>query len=269
MYTLDTTESCRGLPPQVAAEQKFWYVPDRRIRTRCAARRATETAEWARTGNNLEADSDEHALFAAFHTCAFKAAQCARRGQAERDQWSARWRHIREYIVKNNLGLVYVMLARFSRELRDDDARLSEALYGLARAVERFNPWEGYRFSTYACNVIARGLMRSYRRERRHEELFPVQHDACFERPSRGSDPRAGLVAERLSHALENNLAGLSRLEAKIINQRFPRGPGRKQRATFYEIGNAVGLSKERVRQIQNEALKKLRTVLQADPVLL
>ena len=51
-----------------------------------------------------------------------------------------------------------------------------------------------------------------------------------------------------------------------IIAKRFLRSAG--ESLTFQEIGNDVGLSKERVRQLQNIALGKLRATLEADPVL-
>jgi RNA polymerase sigma factor (sigma-70 family) len=158
------------------------------------------------------------------------------------------------------------MFRRFNSPGQDEDDRLSEAMYGLCRAVERFNPWRGYRFSTYACNAIGRALGRREKREKRYRQLFPVQHDVLFERPSGPFDSSAELYAERLSRAIEENLADLTKLEAKVIALRFPRKDGR--RPTLREIGDAVGLSKERIRQVQNVALNKLREVLETDPVL-
>lgn len=247
----------------------LWYVPDRGIRTQSATRRAAEIAGWTATGRGLDVVPDEHALFTALHTCAF---QAARRGRSkntaavDRDPWYGRWRGIREYIVERNLGLVYSMFRRFNSPGQDEDDRLSEAMCGLCRAVERFNPWKGYRFSTYAYNVIARSLMRREKREKRYRQLFPVQHDVLFEWPSGSFDFSAELYAERLSRAIGGNLADLTKLETKIIALRFPRKGGR--RSTFQEIGDAVGLSKERIRQVQNVALGKLREVLETDPVL-
>jgi RNA polymerase primary sigma factor len=74
------------------------------------------------------------------------------------------------------------------------------------------------------------------------------------------------LYAERLNLALAGNLAELTPLETRVIAQRFPRFSGHRQ--TFREIGDTVGLSKERVRQVQNRALGKLREALAIDPVL-
>ena len=139
----------------------LWYVPDKRIRSQSATRRAAEIAAWTTTGRASGVVPDEHALFTALHTCAFQASRCAEGENGavvERDTWSGRWRGIREYIVEKNLGLIYSMFRRFNSPGQDEDDRLSEAMYGLCRAVERFNPWKGYRFSTYACNAIARSL---------------------------------------------------------------------------------------------------------------
>ena len=251
------------------ARREPWYVPDRRIRTQAAAGRAAEIAKWATNGRGLDAELDEHSLFVALHTCAFRTARCAQGKRvviAEWEEWSGRWRDIRECIIKRNLGLVYAMLRRIHSSVPDEDDRASEAMYGLARAVERFNPWKGFCFSTYACNVIARALMRRGKHEGRYRGLFPVQHDVFLEPPSQAPDFRDGLWAERLNRALDGNRAELTDLEARVIAHRFPRRDGRL--VTLRQTGYAVGLSKERVRQIQNVALKKLRTILEVDPIL-
>lgn len=247
----------------------LWYVPDRRIRTQAAARHAARIAEWATTGRGLDTEPDEHALFTALHISAYRAARCDP-GKAtsafERDEWSRRWRDIRECIVKKNLGLVHTMLGRIRSCDEDEDDRLSEAMYGLARAVERFDPWKGYRFSTYACNAISRSLLRHGNRHRQYRALFPVQHEARLERPSQSPDSQAALYAERLSRAMSENLAKLTELEATIIAERFPRN--RENRLTLQRIADGLGLCKERVRQIQDVALRKLRVMLEDDPIL-
>jgi len=158
------------------------------------------------------------------------------------------------------------MLGRIRSCDEDEDDRLSEAMYGLARAVERFNPWKGYHFSTYACNAILRSLLRRGKRQRQYRALFPVQHDVYLERPSQSPDSRTALYAERLKRAMSANLAELTELETKIIAERFPRD--REDRLTLQRIASGVGLSKERVRQIQDVALAKLRGILEVDPIL-
>ena len=108
--------------------------------------------------------------------------------------------------------------------------------------------------------------MRRGKRESNYRRLFPVQFDVSFEKPSQDPDPQAELYVERLSQALDRNLGELTELESRILTKRFPAE--RRSRLTFQEIGESVGLSKERVRQIQNIALNKLHDVLKSDPVL-
>jgi len=255
---------CPGVDPR-----QLWYAPNRHIRTEAASHAATRIAEAAANWAPLDPRPDEHTLFVALHTCAFRAARRARGRQIpmkERRTWAKRWKAIRAYIVEQNLGLVYSMIARIGPRHMDEDDLLSEAMLALTRAVDRFNPWRGYKFSTYACNVIARALMRRGKQESRHRRLFPVQHDLSCERSNGLPDLRAELYVERLQRVLDRNLGELTGLETTILAHRFPHEPGPK--LTFREIGDAIGMSKERVRQIQNIALDKLREVLDADPML-
>ncbi len=271
MPTRNKTESGPVGHPDESPARKLWYVSDRRIRTTTAARNATQVAEWAQTGRGFDAEPDESMLFASLHTCAFhvnRPVPGKRRSGLEQARWYARWHDIREHIVKINLGLVHLTIRRFRSKALDQDDLLSEAMCSLGRAIERFNPWKGFRFSTYACNIISRALWRQGKGEHRYRNLFPVQHDSTYEKPVESDDFRKDLYLERLGRALEGNLGELTELEATVLAHRFfpeDRDRGR----TFEEIGSLVRLSKERVRQIQSAALRKLRIVLQADPILL
>jgi len=251
-------------------QPEYWYRPHPSIRTKAAAKRAKELAGWMIGERNVHEEPDEHELFVVLHTCAFRA---QRRNQLKKpinDQadWIQLWHIIREYIVEKNIGLVYSTIGKFGPHKLDSDDLLSDAMFGLTRAVHRFSPWRGCKFSTYACNVIIRALVRHNKRESRYQRLFPVHYDVPFERPARlrQGDATTELFVERLSRALDRNLGGLTDLESKILHRRFT--DGHEKRSTFREIGNSVGLSKERIRQMQNTALVKLHDTLSADPVL-
>jgi RNA polymerase sigma factor (sigma-70 family) len=247
---------------------RLWYAPDRRIRTKTAADKAKRIADWVKTGTGLDTEPDEQTLFAALHTCAFYGRRRPSGRQLpakQRAAWSERWYVIRDHIVKTNFPLIYSMMADFHSVDLDRDELLSEAMFGLAQAAERFNPWRGFRFSTYACHAIRRSMIRSSKQASNYRRRFPVQHDVSFERPD---DPGAApdLYLERLQRAMDQNLGELTELESRILARRFPAD--NERRSTLQEIGEAVGLSKERVRQLQNSALNKLREVLESDPVL-
>lgn len=259
------------VPTGSPQREPYWYAPDPRLRNKGLAEQAIQVVEWIQTGDGFDKPPGEEILFTSLHACAYRATSDGRKNKKplptrQRNLWARRWRIIREHIVESNIGLVYSMIGRFNSLNLDDDDQLSDALFGLARAVDKFNPWRGYRFSTYACNVIARSLMRRGKQVGNYRRLFPVQHDVSFERPERMPDTDTELYLERLRKALNHNLGDLTDLESRILSDRFPNDLS--PRLTFKEIGDSIGLSKERVRQIQNIALGKLREVLDADPVL-
>lgn len=244
---------------------ELWYAADPRIMTDAAADEAVAVADWIEAGAEGR-EEDETTLFAALHSAAYRSMEARHAGKLhEADQWRNRWVVIREYLVGKNLGLVHLMIKRYRSIELDEDDLLSDGMYGLARAVEKFNPWRGYRFSTYACNVVARALMRRAKVSSGYHRRFPVQQDASLERPAPPPDTETELRVERLQQALHRNLGELTELESMILTRRFPdEGP----RLTYEQIGQGIGLSKERVRQIQNVALSKLRGVLSEDPIL-
>lgn len=240
-------------------------LKDPRARTAAAAKQARKVAAWI---DNPVGDSpDEVTLFCALQAAAFRASRKVRRGvsEADRQEWSNLWKKIRDYIIEQNLGLVYTMISRFSGKDLDWDEQRSDALFAMIRAVDGFNPWSGFRFSTYACNAITRSLIHLSKRTSRRRSRFPVEHEAWLERPVR-VDRWGELYTDRLHRALQRNLGELTEREAAVLGWRFPLGGGPS--LTLGEIGEAIGLSKERARQIQEQALSKLRAVLESDAAL-
>lgn len=256
--------SCIALDPQ-----NLRYVPDRRIRTVSASRAALSVVQWIRSGVGLDTEPDEKMLFVALQTCAYRTSRRngrTRIPEQERAAWADRWQIIRTYLVEKNFGLAYSLVNRFRARHTHEDDLLSDALYTLMQAVERFNPWKGFRFSTYAWNAIARKLMHCERRESRYRQLFPVHREPTLDRTECAPDAETELRIERMNRVLEQNLGELTDLESRIIVLRFLMP--QKVRPGLREIGGIVGLSQERVRQIQNIALSKLRDALDQDPLL-
>lgn len=244
------------------------YASNSRVRSEKAAEEATRIADGIALGVGLTEKPDPQEVFAARHVCAYRAVRRAWRRpipQSERNLWAQRCKVIRDYLVEENLGLVYTTLGRFRPNPADWDDFKSEALLALVRAVEGFDPWRGYRFSTYAWNAISRSLMHASKKASRHRLQFPLELDGERELPVQ-NDTWSELFVDRLRQALHENLAELTDRESEILARRFPEDG--KLRLTLREIGDALGLSKERIRQIQKSALSKLREVLEADPAL-
>lgn len=246
-----------------------WYWPDDRVQSDDAAQEATRIELRIISGESSDPEPTESELFRALHACAFRSGEDHQpHGGKNRRQarWGRRWLVIREYIVQKNLGLVYTMMRRYRFRDLDRDEMLSEGLFALARSVERFNPWRGFRFSTYVCNSIVRAWGRRGERETRYRRMLPVAYSVAIEEPPR-IDKGAELYAERLQLALSGNLADLTQRESSVLADRFPAHSDVRQ--TLQQVARSMGLSKERVRQIQNTALKKLRIVLEGDPALM
>lgn len=184
-------------------------------------------------------------------------------------QWRERYDRIRDELANENLGLVYTLFKRSRIANVDTDELLSEGMVALTRSIDSFDPWKGYRFSTYACNAILRAFFRCGQRAARRREHEPLNFDAALQQSDWIEIQRAdesALFSERLARILDEGRAALTPIEESVLFSRFPRGG--RPRQSLGEIGGALDLSKERVRQIQNRALRKLREALQSDPVL-
>src|SRR5208283_1161827 len=80
------------------------------------------------------------------------------------------------------------------------------------------------------------------------------------------ADPNAALPFDRLIQETDTNLvreflATLTKRERAILNLRFGLDDGAQQ--TLEDIGEHFGVTRERIRQIQEQALKKLRAMME------
>jgi RNA polymerase sigma factor (sigma-70 family) len=181
-------------------------------------------------------------------------------------EWHRRFEHFREYLVRTNLALVLAMAKRTRLGDVDFAEVVSEGNMALIRAVDKFNVDRGFKFSTYACRAILKAFSRTALKASRHRTRFPVEFEPDMEK-SDWSDRKRDMVEEdcidELKQIVDRNLAELSNVEETVIRRRFNWQQQQESPLTLEEVGQIIGVTKERVRQIQNKALAKIRTVME------
>ena len=165
---------------------------------------------------------------------------------------------LKNRIVEANLRLVVSIANKRPRPGYELSERVSDGNFALLHAVDHFDFARGNKFSTYATWAIINEFARYDRREsRRRIQPFPLR-EASFAASDPGSDEHEREEAQDQGRAaVERLLARLDQRERRILASRHGIGGAPEQ--TLIQIGRDLGISKERVRQIESRAHAKLR----------
>jgi RNA polymerase sigma factor (sigma-70 family) len=198
------------------------------------------------------------------HYAAWRASRAPSRREAAR--WRRRYYDCRDRVVVGNRKLAFRAVQKWGapRQLADDMA--GECQIVLIKAVAAYNPWLGIRFSTYAFTCLMRALSRLSQRQAadRLSRALPLDSTQYGEPCYVASEEPSAPAAARLDAYLRTDHTLLTPREKTVLLRRYCPNDGRA--GTLEQVGHELGLSKERVRQLQCAALGKLREALAEAP---
>jgi RNA polymerase primary sigma factor len=169
---------------------------------------------------------------------------------------------LRDRIVRANIRLVISIVKKFVTPKLSFDDLLSDGIASLMHAVDKFDYDRGFRFSTYAYRVVTRDAYRAVTDQQRRDSRFDsAASDDLAHIPDRDrSSPLHEHRWMRMRALAQSMIELLDRREQFILRSRFALGAHRKVR-TFQCLADKLGISKERVRQLEQRAIMKLQAM--------
>ena len=178
------------------------------------------------------------------------------------EEYIAGSEEVKKTIIESNLRLVISIASKHLATGAGLSDLISEGNFSLMRAVEKFDYTRGYRFSTYATWAIAKDFARRIPAEAARPDRGASADLSNIQQDWRLPDITDFAAIERAHRSLEHVIKdNLTEREQFIVRNHFALdgGPIKRKGKSLKQIGDELNLSKERVRQIELEALQKLR----------
>ena len=168
---------------------------------------------------------------------------------------------VKNQVIRSNLRLVVSIAKRHVGPSNNFFELVSDGNMSLIRAVEKFDYSRGNKFSTYASWAIMKNFARTIPEENYRRDRFVTGHEEMFETAAdnRADEHEYESALKRMQEAVKGMLGRLDERERRIIISRYGLGGASEQ--TLEQLGRELGITKERVRQIEARAQDKLRKI--------
>lgn len=178
----------------------------------------------------------------------------------------------RDKIIKSNLKFVASVAKPYIGMGLSYADLIAEGNIGLMKAIDKFDYEKGFKTISYSVWWIKQTILEAlnkrnlingddsdFNKESKDDESQneDVNQDTCNEKYIDDSESFELKTAEEIK-AVSMLIDCLNKREAEVVKYYF--GLGDEEELTLEEIGNKFNLTKERIRQIKESALKKLRS---------
>ncbi|NLX15199.1 MAG: sigma-70 family RNA polymerase sigma factor [Phycisphaerales bacterium] len=168
---------------------------------------------------------------------------------------------VKNDILRANLRLVVSIARRHVGQAACFFEVVSDGNLALMRAVEKFDYARGFKFSTYASWAIMRNYARIIPEQMYQSARLVTGMEEVLSATAEQQDETRESLVEHARHLIRKGLALLTARERDILVRHY--GLRKNEEAmTLEQIGGLLGVTKERVRQIERKALAKLRMEL-------
>jgi RNA polymerase primary sigma factor len=173
--------------------------------------------------------------------------------------------NLKNRIVELHLALAVSVAKKHVKVGYDLSDRISDGTFALMRAVDRFDFARGNRFTTYASWAIINELTRYDRLQRRRRRTIPLHEDCLAIKESESERYEREEAQDACRGAVDRLLGRLDGRERRILEYRH--GIGGVAEHSLRQIGRDLGISKERVRQLEQRAHAKLRSLARLEAI--
>jgi RNA polymerase primary sigma factor len=166
---------------------------------------------------------------------------------------------VKNQIIRSNLRLVVSIAKKRVGPTNNFFELVSDGNMSLIRAVEKFDFSRGFKFSTYASWAIMKNFARTIPEEKTRRDRYVTGHDEMFDSAAdhRSDERETESDHRRNQETVQGMLGRLSDRERQILVSRY--GLNGSSEMTLEQLGRELGITKERVRQIESRAQEKLR----------